>query len=433
MQEGVMSIDAPKNRVDVATRDLYSLRIRDLWAFFRSQDILFWLICLYLFFEYVRPQTLYPVLDFLPYTQIVILVTLFLLFLQKKKKLVSNVENRLILLFFVVVLFSSLFAMSPETSFAKLPEFIAWVLIYFLIINIVNTENRFLLFILMFLIYNFKMSQFAFRGWAGIGFGFGKDGTGGGPGWFQNSGEFGIEMCVFFPLATYFIIALKDRWPRWKLCSFLLLPLTAISGMISSSSRGAVVGGVAVLAWMLLKSHRKIYAVFLIAFVCIMAYRAVPEQQMARFDASGEDRTSVSRTERWRKGIEMANRNPVLGVGFGNWALADRSMFSGEGGLSHNAFVECASELGYSGLAVYGFMVLFTFVNNYRSRKILRQNKQEAGFVYLMSHGLDGALVGYLVSGFFVTVLFYPYFWINLALTVALNGIVQKQYFELVT
>ena len=37
-----------------------------------------------------------------------------------------------------------------------------------------------------------------------------------------------------------------------------------------------------------------------------------------------------------------------------------------------------------------------------------------------MSHGLDSALVAYLVAGFFVTVLYYPFFWINLAFTVSL-------------
>ena len=38
-----------------------------------------------------------------------------------------------------------------------------------------------------------------------------------------------------------------------------------------------------------------------------------------------------------------------------------------------------------------------------------------------MAYGLDGALIGYIGSGFFVTVLYYPFFWINLAMTVSLH------------
>ena len=405
------------------TADLGGLRFGDIWAFLKSQDNLFWLVCLYLFLEYVRPQTLYPVLDVLPYSMIVILLTMFLLITRKERKFVINIENRLLLLFSGVVLLSSIFAMSPEIAFGKMSVFISWVLIYFLIINIVNTENRFLVFMLMFLLYNFKMSQFALRGWAGIGFGFDRDGTGGGPGWFENSGEFGIEMCVFFSLATYFIIAFKDRLPLWKLLLFLLLPLTAISGMISSSSRGAVVGGLAIMSWMFLKSRRKIIAALIISIFCFKAFSMVPDESVARFKSSGEDRTSTNRTERWEKGLKMAGIYPVLGVGYANWAVADMRIFSGNGALSHNVFVECVSELGYSGLFVYGLMILFTLINNNRTRRILMQNNKDKSFAFYMAHGLDAALIGYLVSGFFVTVLYYPYFWINMAMTVALNNI----------
>ncbi|MDD2580659.1 MAG: O-antigen ligase family protein [Desulfuromonadaceae bacterium] len=408
------------------TADLECLRVRDIWAFCKSQDILFWLLNIYLFFEYVRPQTLYPVLDIMPYNRIIIIVMLFLLMVKKNIKLVHNVENRLLLLFFGVVLLSSIFAISPGIAFDTIAVFISWLLIYFLITNIINTESRFQIFMLMFLLYNFKMSQYALRGWARIGFGFGKEGTGGGPGWFENSGEFAIEMCVFLPLAIYFIIALKDRWPKWKISIFWLLPLTAIAGIISSSSRGALVGGFAVMAWILLKSQKKILAALVLTLVCFLAYTMVPEEQVSRFNKAGEDQTSLARTERWEKGLKMAEMYPILGVGYGNWAIADVRIFSGNGSLSHNVFVECVSELGYSGLVLYILMILYTLVNNYRTRIILRARKMENGFIYVMSHGLDGALIGFMVSGFFVTVLYYPYFWINMALTVALHNIAQK-------
>lgn len=405
---------------------LAELKVRDLWDFMKSQDLLFWMVNIYLFLEYIRPQTLYPVLDILPYSQIVILFSLFLLVSRRQEPFVSNVENCLLLLFFMVIVLSSVFAISPGMAFDKMPEFIAWMLVYFLIINAVNTERRFLVFMLLFLLYNLKMAQFSFRGWAGIGFGFGGDGTGGGPGWFSNSGEFGIEMCIFFPLATYFVLALKDRWPTWKKGFFLLMPALALSGMVSSSSRGAVVGGAAILVWMLLKSRRRMLAAVAIALTALCIYAALPEEQLARFERAGEDGTSLNRTERWDKGLKMAEMYPIMGVGYANWAVADRKIFGGTGDFCHNIFIECMSELGYSGLVVFVLLILYTFVNNHRTRKILRLHNREQGFLHAMAHGLDGALVGYLVSGFFVTVLYYPYFWINLAMTVALNNIARN-------
>jgi hypothetical protein len=43
-----------------------------------------------------------------------------------------------------------------------------------------------------------------------------------------------------------------------------------------------------------------------------------------------------------------------------------------------------------------------------------------------MAHGLDGALIGFLVGGFFVTVLYYPLFCINLAMTMMLYHVTRK-------
>ncbi|MFZ2948000.1 MAG: hypothetical protein WA003_00825, partial [Desulfuromonadaceae bacterium] len=211
---------------------MYSIKINEIWAYMISQNVLFWLINIYLFLEYVRPQTLYPMLDILPYAKITLILTLGLFFLQGNIVLVKNTENKLLCVFFIVIVLSSLKALSPSTAFKYLPEFIAWVVIYFLIINVINTEKRFFVFMLFFLLFSFKMSQFSFRNWALGGFGFHIHGSGGGPGWFKNSGEFGIQMCIFLPLSGYFYFALRNHWSKWKKGFFALFPLTALTGII---------------------------------------------------------------------------------------------------------------------------------------------------------------------------------------------------------
>jgi hypothetical protein len=40
--------------------------------------------------------------------------------------------------------------------------------------------------------------------------------------------------------------------------------------------------------------------------------------------------------------------------------------------------------------------------------------------LWAMTYGLDGAMIGFLASGFFVTVLYYPYYWMNMSLAMAL-------------
>lgn len=402
---------------------LYKAKIRTIWNYLWTQDRLFWLVNIYLFLEYVRPQTLFPAIDVLPYTQIVLLWAFALSALQGSPVPLQNPAGKLLWVFFGVILISSTLAFDPAMAFSYVPEFVAWMIIFWLIVKVINTEERFFIFMLAFLLYNFKMSQFAFLKFALRGFSYSNWGGGGGPGWFHNSGEFGIEMCIFLSLSIYFFITLRHHWPWWKQAFFALFPLTALSGTISSSSRGAMVGGAAVLLWVLFKSRHKVKGMVALAVVGTIAFTFVPSEVMERFDRAGEDKTSINRMIRWEKGLEMAAEHPLFGVGYKNWAVADSRLFDGEGELlSHNIFIECMSELGYVGLFVFVLMILSTLIANYQTRKLA----PDRPYVVAMAHGLDGALIGFLVSGFFVTVLYYPYFWINLAMTMALNGVAHR-------
>ena len=51
-------------------------------------------------------------------------------------------------------------------------------------------------------------------------------------------------------------------------------------------------------------------------------------------------------------------------------------------------------------------------------------------FIYYIAHGLDGGLVGFMISGTFISVLFYPMIWFQMATSVALYNIARKQVTE---
>lgn len=406
--------------------NLYAIKLQDIWDYIRTQDLLFWLVNLYLFLEYVRPQTLYPSLDILPYSQIVIILSFFLI-IFKGKAVTKSIANLFLFIFSCVLFLSSLFALDPSTSFDNISLYISWLLVYFIIINTISTEKRLFIFTLAFLLYSFKMSQHSFLGWVKIGFGYSHWGTGGGPGWFHNSGEFGIQMCVFLGISFYFFMALKKYWNKWKTIFFLLFPLTALTGTISSTSRGAMLGAAVVILYFLLKSRKKILSIILTGIVAFIAYSYMPATTLERFHTAGEDRTSEKRLDRWERGLELGNSFPLLGVGYKNWSVANRVIYGRkEGEFVHNIFIECFSELGYSGLIVFFALIITTFYLNRQTRKFLLLADNHSTFLYFMAQGLDAALIGYLVSGFFVTVFYYPYFWINLAFTVSLNNIVRN-------
>ena len=193
-----------------------------MWAGLKQESPGFWFLCIYIFLEYVRPQSIYPAIDFLPWAQIFIIIAVAAAFRDRSIKWVKNPQSTLIILFTCIVLLSSVFAFRPGLAFPKIYVVFNWLILYFLVVSLVNTEKRFLIFVLLFLLVSFKMSQHGFRTFASRGFSFAGWGVSGSPGWFQNSGEFGIQMTIFVPLSIAFILALRRILGTLEKTVFLL-------------------------------------------------------------------------------------------------------------------------------------------------------------------------------------------------------------------
>jgi O-antigen ligase len=400
---------------------LYALHPKALWAYVKTQPASFWLICFYLFFEYVRPQSIYQALVGPPWARIcVVLAAGTFLVLEGGRIRPRTAADAALAVFTLVLLASAVFAWKPGASYAKLQDYFSWVIIYLLISSIVTTERRFLLFLLSFLVYSFKMSQHGTRSWAEEGFVFRDWGTTGAPGWFQNSGEFGVQMCVFLPMVVFFIAALAPHWNRLTKALFWVMAVTAVTGIVASSSRGAVLGLAAVALWMLVKSRYRARALVGTVLLTVFVLKILPPEQLARFDTMGQDETSNTRKEYWKHGRQIMAEHPVLGIGYANWQDYHEATY-GIRALPHNIFIEAGAELGYTGLAAFAGLIGATLWVNRKTRKIAKSLPGGGRFPHDTAHGLDGAMIGFLASGFFVTVLYYPFFWINLALTVALH------------
>lgn len=402
---------------------LYALSPSAIWQQLRKEHISFWFVCAYLFFEYVRPQTIYPWLDFLPWTALFAVGAFAASFVEgKSQRTGAKRLSILIVLYGVVVLLSSFFAYDPSLAFQHLSDYFNWVVIYFAIVRTVRTQTRFFIFFLLYMLCNFKMTQHGFLSWASRGFKFDQDGVGGAPGWFQNSGEFGIQLCIFTPLIVAFIFAVKPYCSKLVRYILYIVPITAVASTVASSARAALIGLVASAMWSVKASKYFLRTALIVACVLTAIYFAVPEESMARFQNSGSDRTSIHRLDRWHKGWETMKEYPFLGVGHKNWEKYYRDKLDyGVPGtpLVHNLFVESGTEHGFLGLGTLISIFLSMFFVDRNTRMLAKQRGDR--FAFYVAHGFDAAVIGLAVSGSFVTVLYYPYVWVHAAFVTALN------------
>ena len=415
------------------TLSVFSLRADRLWAYFKQQDLGFWAMCFYLVVEYMRPQQSMELLKGMPLGQICLGAALVGALMSGSSSAGSrSVASILMLTFTAIIIASSMQAYSPDASFAKIRTWFSWVCVYFFIITIVNTKQRFAFYTLVWLMCHYYMSQGGFKQFAGRGFTFASWGIIGAPGWFQNSGEFAIAMCMMFAVSWHYYMATKQYLTKWRRFFVLGMPVTAAVDVIGSSSRGAVAGLAAIGLCVLIRNKVNLKGILSIALVAGAAWFILPDEQKARFSAAGEDKTSINRKVYWLNGLQIAATHPMLGIGYENW-LEFYDKFYKDSEISaqfkvytvqvvHNIFIQCAAELGYLGLGCFVLLILATIFINNQTRRIVKAGRDPPDmFVMHMSWGLDEAMWSYLVAGFFVTVLYYPFFWINLALSVALN------------
>ncbi|VAW80325.1 hypothetical protein MNBD_GAMMA12-2379, partial [hydrothermal vent metagenome] len=161
----------------------------------------------------------------------------------------------------------------------------------------------------------------------------------------------------------------------------------------------------------------------------------LPEEQLDRFNEMGEDNSSLQRFAYWVAGVEAIKEHPLLGIGYHNWMPYMTYMYPDGLGpgktiqVSHNIYIETTSELGVTGLLMFLLLIIYAFINNARTRKMATELKNKLFFN--LSYGLDAGLIGYLVAGTFVTVTYYPFFWIQIAMIVMLNSVTKKQWMSL--
>lgn len=398
-----------------------------LFQAFMQQPGSFWSACAYLLFEYVRPQSIYPQLDILPWPALFIGLTLLLVVMEGQKQAESGGIGGGLLLMSLVVLLASFMAKNPALAFSEWRLFYDWMIIYVVIRQAVNSEIKLFLFVVLFFLANTKMSQHGFFSWASRGFSFARWGVTGGPGWFHNSGEFGIQLCIFLPMLAGVAIPLWQQWSRAVRLVVIFIAITAVSSVIATSSRGALLGVAAAVVWMTMRSRYFLRTAIMAAVFSVAIYSNLPEESLARLQNMGQDRTSMHRMERWRHAWQGMQDNPVLGVGYRNWDAWYPTHFRPEipgPTMVHNIFLQAGTELGFVGIGAFFWLIHLLFRSGRRVRSIAADDPFLSG----LSHGLDASTVGMLVSSCFVTVFYYPYVWIQCLIVSCLHSVAVQKY-----
>jgi O-antigen ligase len=410
----------------------------------RRWDLAFLGVLAYLVIEYARIPTMFPWIRPFEVGKIAVGLSLLGLLLggRPRSAKVSSLRGLDIALglFLFASLASALGADSQTRAWSQIIATTEWIVIYYIISRTVENPWRMRVFILFFLLLNLKLAQFGVRSYfqdklLGVSSqSIAKEGVGGGSaGFFSNQGDFGVAMCVVWGFAAPLLFSESRILRR----IFVFICFGAFTGaVIVSSSRGAILAVVAVTGFSLVRKPKRIMSFVLVLFVVVAGLFLLPEANKKRLEAAFHpeaDQTANMRLTLWKAGMQMFYQNPVFGVGPNNFSTEFDSHYDVSSTLSgkwapHNILVQSLSELGAAGtLPLLALWILY-FHLNAKTRRILETLSEDAvrRFEYRISLGLDLAMVAYLVSGSFLTVLYYPHLWILLGLCAGLHAACLK-------
>jgi putative inorganic carbon (HCO3(-)) transporter len=364
-----------------------------------ATSISYWLLLIFVFLLYTSLPLQYPALEAVRPAQLTAIAALIILSMEVvfagRSFDPAWPQGYALLGFLGAAALSCSTALWPRLAFESTLDFLKIALIFFVVVNCVDSERRVRGLMWVMLIGGLAPAAGALRYYAA---GQTVEGRAHWLGIFANPNELAASLVVLLPLAG--CLAAKCRLTgRVVLLGFSLLYAAAI---FLTFSRGGLVG---LLAALLLYAWRRRSA----AVLCLLAAAAsVGLVSAGRYWSRDEGFSDLSQDVSFRQrlatsraGLAMFADHPLLGVGFGcsliAWPLyAPEDLYrQGRGELvTHNTFIQPLSETGLAGFIPF---ILFLGSGLATARKLAR--RRPAGSITPLAAGLEIALWGFAVCG----------------------------------
>jgi len=252
--------------------------------------------------------------------------------------------------------------------------------------------------------------------------------------YYYDSNDFAAFALTALPLALYF--ACRPGRRRVKVLAWAALAMLGVA-FIRAGSRGGflallAMGGFIVFKYNALRLRTRLTALALFSVVILGSAGDKYWEQMETIvsDTDYNHTQETGRLQIWSRGIGYMMRNPVLGVGPGNFAsaegllspLAERQQF-GVGvrwSAPHNIFIQVAAELGMPGLALFTGVMASAFLSLRRSDRSSRAAGESPPVAPELIQALMASLIAFVVGGLFLSLAYaeFPYTLIALAVAV---------------
>jgi putative inorganic carbon (hco3(-)) transporter len=390
----------------------------------------------YYLLEFLRPVDFIPALIPLKIVMVTELLTLiaWLFYLIKDHKKIkwdnfNNLYIALIGVMSVTVITATNNRFAFNTTQAMLVNFVIFVIAT----NTVDSKSRLDKIVWLLLLIHLYHALKGIYNFAILGLVSAGQHTSGntGSGFIGDENDFALALNTMIPFAYFYFMSYRNGFKKYF---SLILVLVFVLGVVASNSRGGWVGLMAVVAFCIIRSKRKLLSFGIVAIIFLVgALFAPPDyfQQITTISDTHES-TAQTRINYWKAAVRMYADNPIVGVGAGNgpFRMSDyvqgfRSSATQWGRTFHGTIPQVMAELGTLGIGLYLLMLIYAFKTLFRTKRRAIAEADES--TTALADGLTGSLIGYLTCATFLSTAYYPQLWTLFVLVIILKYIPGKE------
>ncbi len=393
-----------------------------------ENDLPFTLLLIGLIFKSFRPDRLIPGGEVALYFPVGILLLLLICWIKSPHKKLDNRQTKTYLLFVALMVIHMPFVRNFGFTWGVIKSTLIYGVTFFLFkIQFINNYyklNRYLK------LYIGLATFFAIIGLTGKGRVLIPA--------LGDENDFSLLMNTLIPFAYFFAQETRENYK--KIFWYTAFGIFVLAN-VASFSRGGFVGLTAVGVFIFVKSQKKIATIGILAIVAVSTVLFAPERYWQEMESiitvRADSGTGQQRVESWKAGWRMFLDHPVIGVGpnnYGPWVTdyyqhyGSRTPKTMWGRVAHSLYFTLIPEMGIVGVCLF-LSILYSNFKDHRylsrvARNITTQLKdlsidvesskmieKKFQFFHYTSTALLGAMVAYLVTGIFISVLWYTYFW----------------------
>lgn len=360
-----------------------------------------------------------------PFAAVIAIVTLAAVLLSKQPKSFPRTPVTTVLLAFCTwVTLTSFFALEPDLVWLEWNRVIKTMFMIFVSVLVLNTERDIKQFAwvvgLSLGIYGLKGGIFVLMSGGSYKV-YGPSGS-----YIEENNGMALALVAVLPLIWYLRNQAKNKLLSLGMSAVTIF--TAISA-VGSYSRGALIGGVAMLSFLWLKSKNKVgTGIAVIAMVALVALvmPAAWFDRMHTIDDYKQDDSALGRINAWGFAINVATHN-VFGGGF--FVFQPRQFLTYAPNpldfhAAHSIFFQVLGDHGFVGLIMYLVLMLCTWRSGTRIIKFCG-NASELKWAADLARMVQVCVIGFAVSGAFLSLAYFDLYYDFMVILIALEKLLM--------